>query len=318
MACDLLVSHPSPYHSSSPRHHGRENIHTPAIEICYIRIKVQIRNAAIALMAVVFVAAYVQVELVSAQVPVLDQALRDGSQQATATSLTGRILDWARIAQSLFTVIAILAGGFLAWRNWQLFRSREPHVTISHQISHRHIGAKYVHIAVTATLHNSSRVNVDFRDGAFTLQQVAPVSDKDVENLYAQVFVDEEQTYLQWATLDDARRTWGEDEFVVEPGESETETYEFIVSKHVESVAVTTYFYNSRVLGKIPDDIDPQEAQRRRGRLRRWREVRGPPGWGRTTIYDMLPSSDRAATVDSAVDGRRASDAGQEENDHHS
>ena len=248
----------------------------------------------------------------------LDQAVREGSRQAVSTSLTGKFLDWARIAQSLATVAAIVVGGILAWRNLHLFRSREPHVTITHRISHRVIGARYVHIAVTATLHNSSRVNVEFRDGAFTLQQIAPVLDEEIENLYAQVFVDEKQTYLQWATLDNARRSWDEDGLVVEPGESETETYEFIVSRDVESVAITTHFYNSRVLGKIPDDTELQDAPRRRGGLRRWREVRGPLGWSRTTIYDIMPRGDRAATVDSAVDGRRASDAGQEENDHHS
>lgn len=267
------------------------------------------RNAATVALIVAVVTAYAQPGLVSAQIPVLD---------VDTTSATGGFLGWARTAQSLATVAAIVVGGVFAWRNLHLFRSREPHVTISHQISHRYIGAKYVHIAVTATLHNNSRVNVEFRDGAFTLQRVAPVSDKEVEGLYAQVFVDEKQTYLQWATLDNARRAWEEDELVVEPGESETETYEFIVSRDVKSVVITTHFYNSRVLGKIPDDTELQDAPRRKGKLRRWREVRGPLGWGRTTIYDIMPSSDHAAAAGSAADGRRASDAGQEENDHHS
>ena len=258
------------------------------------------RNAATVALIVAVVTAYAQPGLVSAQIPVLD---------VDTTSATGGFLDWARTAQSLATVAAIVVGGFFAWRNLHLFRSREPHVTVSHQISHRPLGTKYVHIAVTATLHNSSRVNVEFRDGAFTLQQIAPVSGEDIERLYAQVFVDREQKYLQWATLDDTQRTWGEDELVVEPGESETETYEFIVSRDVESVVITTHFYNSRVLGKIPTGTQPQDAPRRRGRLRWWQEVRGPLGWGRTTIYDIMPSNDRAATVDSAVDERSASDA---------
>ena len=267
----------------------------------------KIRNTTIVALAVV-AAAYMQPELVLAQGPVLD---------VDSTSGTGGFPVWSRTAQALATIAAIVVGGILAWRNAHLFRSREPHVTISHQISHRYVGSEYVHLAVTTTLHNSSRVNVEFRDGAFTLQQIAPVSNEDIERLYAQVFVDGEQEYLQWATLENTQRSWAEDEFVVEPGETETEIYEFIVSRDVDTVVITTYFYNSRVVGKIPAGTEPQDAPRRKGRLRRWREVRGPLGWGRTTIYDILGSDDGAATVDSLVGGRSASDAEQEKTGHH-
>ena len=167
-------------------------------------------------------------------------------------------------------------------------RARAPHVTISHEVSHRFVGTEYVHIAVTAILHNRSRVNIEFRDGLFIIQQIAPSLDEDVEELYASVFLDHEHEDLQWPTLEQARRAWDEDELIVEPRESETETFEFIVSTDVESIVITTYFYNSRVLGKIPDDIELRDAPRLRGKLRRWREVRGPRGWSRTTVYDIL------------------------------
>ena len=143
--------------------------------------------------------------------------------------------DWTGGIQSIATIIAISVGGYLAWRNWHIFRAREPHVTISHQVSHRIVGAEYVHISLTVTLHNSSRVHLEFRDGSFTLQQLAPALNEQIERLYAQVFVDDDETYLQWPTLEDVKRTWDEDELVVEPGESEYQTYEFIVNRQVES-----------------------------------------------------------------------------------
>ena len=203
-------------------------------------------------------------------------------------SITDRLKDGSAIAQAVATVVAIGVGGLFAWRNAQIFRARAPHVTISHEVSHRFVGTEYVHIAVTAILHNRSRVNIEFRDGLFIIQQIAPSVDEDVEELYASVFLDHEHEDLQWPTLEQARRTWDEDELIVEPRESETETFEFIVSTDVESIVITSYFYNSRVLGKIPDDIELREAPRLRGKLRRWREVRGPRGWSRTTVYDIL------------------------------
>ena len=224
----------------------------------------------------------------SLQGPESDQSPHGGSERPASATITDRLKDGSAIAQAVATVVAIGVGGLFAWRNAQIFRARAPHVTISHEVSHRFVGTEYVHIAVTAILHNRSRVNIEFRDGLFIIQQIAPSLDEDVEELYASVFLDHEHEDLQWPTLEQARRTWDEDELIVEPRESETETFEFIVSTDVESIVITSYFYNSRVLGKIPDDIELREAPRLRGKLRRWREVRGPRGWSRTTVYDIL------------------------------
>ena len=224
----------------------------------------------------------------SLQGPESDQSPHGGSERAAPASVTDRLKDGSTIAQAVATVVAIGVGGLFAWRNAQIFRARAPHVTISHEVSHRFVGTEYVHIAVTAILHNRSRVNIEFRDGLFIIQQIAPSLDEDVEELYASVFLDHEHEDLQWPTLEQARRTWDEDELIVEPRESETETFEFIVSTDVESIVITSYFYNSRVLGKIPDDIELREAPRLHGKLRRWRDVRGPRGWSRTTVYDIL------------------------------
>ena len=224
----------------------------------------------------------------SSQGPEADQSPHGGSERAVSASITDRLKDGSAIAQAVATVIAIGVGGLFTWRNAQIFRARAPHVTISHEVSHRFVGTEYVHIAVTAILHNRSRVNIEFRDGLFIIQQIAPSLDENVEELYASVFLDHEYEDLQWPTLEQARRAWDEDELIVEPRESETDTFEFIVSTDVESIVITTYFYNSRVLGKIPDEIEPRDAPRLRGKLRRWREVRGPRGWSRTTVYDIL------------------------------
>ena len=233
----------------------------------------------------------------SAQEPEQGQNSTDDPEQVVATPASRTFRDWAGGVQSIVTIVAIAAGGYFAWRNLHIFRAREPHVTISHHISHRLIGAQYTHIAVTATLRNSSNVNVEFRDGSYIFQQVAPSSDDEIEDLYAEVFAEAQQTYLQWRTLEDVRRTWGEDELVVEPGESQTETYEFIIGRDIEAVAVTTFFYNSRALGNVPENVDPRHAPRRKRKFRRWLEVRGPQGWGRTTIYDIMLGNEAVVAI---------------------
>ncbi len=174
--------------------------------------------------------------------------------------------DLAAIVQSGFTVVAIVVGGVLAFYKLQIFRDFEPHLTISNSISHRLLGTKYVHVAVTATLHNSSKVKVEIRSGFFRLQQLAPASDEEVERLYAQVFTNAEEEYLQWPILDQVRRSWNVGELIVEPGESHSETFEFVVATEIESVIIYTYFYN------------PQHSP----------EPRSTEGWYTTAIYDII------------------------------
>ena len=174
----------------------------------------------------------------------------------------------AEIVLSCVTALAIVAGGIFAAYKWQIFRDFEPHLTITHEVSHRSIGDNYVHIDVTATLHNSSRVKMEFLKGFVRLQRIAPVSDEEVESLYAQVFVDKVYDDLQWPILDEAPLSWDRDELIIEPGERHQEAYEFIVAKAVRAVIIYTYFYNSR----------PSQPSR------------SSEGWGATTVHDIMDS----------------------------
>ena len=86
----------------------------------------------------------------------------------------GPIKDMAGGIQSALTVFAIVVGGVFALFKLQVFRTFEPHLTITHEVHHRYVGDSYVHIDVTATLRNSSRVAVGLREGEFSIQQVNP------------------------------------------------------------------------------------------------------------------------------------------------
>ena len=184
----------------------------------------------------------------------------------------GRAKDIASIIQAFAAALAIVAGGIYALYKLQVFRTLEPHMTISHQVSHRRIGDSYVHIDVTGSLHNSSKVKIELREGFFLLQQIAPASDGDVESLYAETFEDRRYDNIQWPTLEEAAGTWEEGELVVEPGESHAETFEFIVPADVGSVLIYTYFYN-------------HTASQSSG---------SAEGWAATTVHDIIEAPVRA------------------------
>ena len=182
-------------------------------------------------------------------------------------SNVSKIKDVAGAVQSAVTVIAIVAGGIFALFKLQAFRDFEPHLTISHEVSHRQIGNSYVHVAVTSTLHNGSKVKLDFLQAFIRLQQISPTSDAEVESLYTSTFVDREHEDIPWPILYEVPRIWDVNELIIEPGESHQESYEFIVSTEVESVIVYTYYYNSRGDSEAPE------------------------GWGATSVYDIFSGS---------------------------
>ena len=216
-----------------------------------------------------------------------------GTEPATmgSASLADNVNLWVSIAQGVATVIAIVLGGFFAWRRGFIFRHWQPHVTISHDVTHRQVSPENVHVEITAILHNSSQVKVEFRDGLFTVEQLSPVSDEYVEQLYGKTFVDKERYEApEWHRLKEIRLEWEEDELIAEPGEKVAVTLEYIVPNYVESVLVTTYFYNTRVMGKIPTEINPRDAERKK-RLWWFWQTSGPRGWIRTTAHDIVLSS---------------------------
>ncbi len=174
--------------------------------------------------------------------------------------------DLARITQASVTVIIVAVGAMFAAVKFQIFRESAPHVTVTQTVTHRRIGDSYVHLMVTATLYNSSKVKMDFRRGYFRFQQISPITDSEVENLYADVFVDGNHRDFQWEHLKTVERNWEINDIIIEPGESHQETCEFIVIAEVETVLIDTFFYNPR-------------------------HPAIPQGWGTTSVYDILSDS---------------------------
>ena len=107
----------------------------------------------------------------------------------------GRISDIVSIVQLSAAAVIIVAGGVFAYRKLQLFRDFEPHLTVTRSATHRTVGAQYVHIAVTGTLHNSSKVRVEIRESFFRLHQIQPFDD-DISKLFMRQRFNSETTRI--------------------------------------------------------------------------------------------------------------------------
>ncbi len=154
----------------------------------------------------------------------------------------------ANIVQAIAAAAAVGLGAAFAYRNSVLFRTFETYINISHAVSHRNIGASYVHVSVVATLYNSSRVKVAITEGFFQLLQVSPTDDDDITTLYAQAFPGDEigeMFDIQWPVIHQLPFHSHTDRLVIEPGQSHSEIVEFIVETGTRSVLVYSYFANA-------------------------------------------------------------------------
>lgn len=170
---------------------------------------------------------------------------------------------WADIALAVVTILAILFGGLFAAVKFELFRDFEPHLTISHAINHRRVGQSYVHIDVTVTLRNGSKVKVVPQEGFLVLQRISPTTDEFAEEVYGKAFVDGSVEPFEWPVLEELYIDWRTRDMVIEPGEAHSEVLEFIISGEVNAVQVYTHFY------------PPEPAGNSRG-------------WSRATVYDII------------------------------
>lgn len=170
---------------------------------------------------------------------------------------------WADIALAVVTILAILFGGLFAAVKFELFRDFEPHLTISHAINHRRVGQSYVHIDVTVTLRNGSKVKVVPQEGFLVLQRISPTIDEFAEEVYGKAFVDGSVEPFEWPVLEELYIDWRTRDMVIEPGEAHSEVLEFIISGEVNAVQVYTHFY------------PPEPAGNSRG-------------WSRATVYDII------------------------------
>ncbi len=181
----------------------------------------------------------------------------------------------SQIIQAFVASFILLSAGAFAAVRFELFRSFIPHLTLGQEITHRPISDSYVHLLVTTTVRNGSKVKEDLLRGYCRLQLLGPYSDSDVESIYREVFSDghpDRQRDFQWETLDEKALMWNRNELTIEPGGSHQETCEFVVAAGVTSVFAYSYFYNSR-------------------------KPFNPEGWGVATAHDIIGLDDNERSV---------------------
>lgn len=160
--------------------------------------------------------------------------------------LVDSLLTAANVVQATITVLAIGVGGVWAFYKLEIFREFQPHLTITQEVTHRKLGDNHVHVSVTATLFNNSKVAVEIRHAEFRIQQISPFADEEINAIHREFLAKpNREKYLPFPSILEYRREWDANELIIEPGESETEVYEFIVRNEIDTVLVDSFFVDT-------------------------------------------------------------------------
>ena len=145
-----------------------------------------------------------------------------------------------------FMMITIVVGGGFALYKLGVFRDLKPHLSLEHSITHRSVGDDYVHIAIQVSLFNASKVVVSITDSVCVVQQIAPLSNAEVETLYSEAFDENAEKDIQWPLLNQTEKTRPYNELIIEPQGRHVEYYETIVSKGISTILITTRYNNAK------------------------------------------------------------------------
>ena len=147
-----------------------------------------------------------------------------------------------------FMVVTILVGGGFALYKLDVFRDLKPHLALEHNVSHRAVGADYVHISIQVSLINTSKVAVSITESICIVQQISPLTSDEVETLYSEAFDGNSATDIQWPYLNQIQKSWSENELIIEPKGRHVEYWETIISNEIATVLVSTRYNNANCM----------------------------------------------------------------------
>ena len=171
------------------------------------------------------------------------------------TSFLEKIKSAASIAQSVFTVGAIIGAGLWFWMQG----TTSPRANISHTVTHRQINDKLKWIHVTINIFNEGKKRLDVNSGNIRVQQILPLHptiNKIINRNESPI--SSETGIVPWPNIGDTYKL--HTVLKIESGESDSLNCEFFVLSTVQTVKIYSYFE---------------------------RQERPPIGWSATTIYDL-------------------------------
>ncbi len=172
-----------------------------------------------------------------------------------APTKLSRVKNAAIISQSVATVIAIIAAGIWFFMRGEVLQK----ANIEHNVTHRQINNDWTWIHISITISNPGKRFLDLKSGIIRIQKILPLDSKIRDRINNNKKLVSQKSYgVPWPRID--KQYEPQLNIRIQPEETDTLNYEFIIPFKTETVKIYSYF-----------------------------EMQQSPqiGWGKTTIYDI-------------------------------
>jgi hypothetical protein len=185
--------------------------------------------------------------------------------------------------ESVVTIFAIVAGALWTYMLFIQRRQRFPRARVSHRTLIRPVTPSSLLFRVTVSIENTGEVIVRLTKGEVWIQRVEPIADALLESVRkGRDPVREGKAEFDWPL--EAERKIESASIEIEPGESENQHFDFVLSSEIRSVLLYSHLENEKK------------------RARWFSRNRVPVGWNTTTFEKTQLG------VESMSDTRRPTD----------
>ena len=154
---------------------------------------------------------------------------------------------WAETIQSFATTIAIVVGGWWTYSRFVRNRLSFPRADVEHEITNAELIPGKRLLRVTLTVTNKGDVLIPISKVWTRVSQILPLPIEQLNRLTAGKPPEmEDATEILWPELGCLQLDYPDKSAEIEPGESESFPFDFILDSAVKKVRVYSFFQNNR------------------------------------------------------------------------
>jgi hypothetical protein len=149
---------------------------------------------------------------------------------------------WTSAAANVATAGALIVGAIWAYLRFFRQRTEKARAMLSYTASHRRLGDDLL-LRATVAAENTGSVLIGVQEVRCEIRQVAPLPAETEARLRERELINE-QDEAELHCIRCYEKKWGEGEAEIEPGETDTFDFDFVVSGEIETVLIYAHLPN--------------------------------------------------------------------------
>lgn len=149
----------------------------------------------------------------------------------------------AQFLESIITITAIIIGGLWTYLLFIHNRQKFPRANIRQEISNFTLNENYNILHLNLVIENLGNVLIEIREIEVRVKQVLPIQES-MKPLISEKMNIENIPEIDWPELTKKKNDLEKNLYEVEPGETDSLSYDFVIDKYLELVEIYSHVIN--------------------------------------------------------------------------